>query len=65
MGVSQAPALIEFINSVTRDELCPIKTRKSDAILPREQLVKISCRVNTDPLGKSTPVLFEADEHGQ
>ena len=65
MGVSQAPALIEFINSVTRDELCPVKTRKSDVILPREQSVKISCRVNTGPLGKSTPVLFEADEHGQ
>ena len=65
MRVSQAPALIEFINSVTRDELCPVKTRKSDVILPREQSVKISCRVNTGPLGKSTPVLFEADEHGQ
>ena len=65
MGVSQAPALIEFINSVTQDELCPVKTRKSDVILPREQSVKISCRVNTGPLGKSTPVLFEADEHGQ
>ena len=65
MDVSQAPALVEFISSVTRDELCPVKTRKSDVILPREQSVKISCRVNTGPLGKSTPVLFEADEHGQ
>ena len=65
MGVSQAPALIDFINSVTRDELCPVKTRKNDVILSREQSVKISCRVNTGPLGKSTPVLFEADEHGQ
>ena len=65
MGVSQAPARIDFINSVTRDELCPVKTRKSDVILSREQSVKISCRVNTGPLGKSTPVLFEADEHSQ
>ena len=64
VGVSQAPALIEFINSVTRDDLCPVKTRKTDVIVPQEQSVKISCRVNTGPLGKSTPVLFEADEHG-
>ena len=26
MDVSQAPALVEFISSVTRDELCPVRT---------------------------------------
>ena len=30
MNVSQAPAFVEFINSVTRDELCSVKTCKSD-----------------------------------
>ena len=42
-----------------------MKTAKKDVVIPRGQTVKVSCRVNTCPLGKGAPVLFEVDENDQ
>ena len=60
-----APSLVDFVKSVSHAELCPVKTRKKDVVIPRGQSVKVRYRVNTSPLSKPTPVLFEADENGQ
>ncbi len=60
-----APALVEFVNNVSHVELCSVKTGKKDVVIPRGQTVKVSCGVNTGPLGRATPVLFAADENGQ
>ena len=63
--VFNAPALVDFVESMSHAELCPVKTRKKDVVIPQRQSVKISCKVNAGPLSKPTPVLFEADESGQ
>ena len=60
-----APALVEFVNNISHAELCSVKTVRKDVVIPRGKTVKVSCRVNTGPLGKGTPVLFEADENDQ
>ena len=60
-----APALVEFVNNVSHVELCSVKTARKDVVIPRGQTVKVSCRVNTGPLGKGIPVLFEVDENDQ
>lgn len=53
------------MNGVNHDQLCLVKTCKKDVVIPQGKSVKVSCRVNTGPLDKPTPVLFEADENGQ
>ena len=58
MQVARAFALVELINTVNHDELCSVKTRKKDVIIPLGQSVKLSCRANTGPLSKPTPILF-------
>ena len=63
--VCDATALVDFVNGVNHDELCLVKSCKKDVVIPRGKSLKVSCRVNTAPLGKPTPVLFEADENGQ
>jgi hypothetical protein len=60
-----ATALVDFVNGVNHDEICLVKTCKKDVVIPRGKFHKVSCRVNTGPLGKPTLVLFEADENGQ
>ncbi|CAB4010282.1 Hypothetical predicted protein [Paramuricea clavata] len=64
MQVALASALVELVNTVNHDELCPVKTRKKNVIIPLGQSVKLSCRANTGP-SKPTPILFEADENSQ
>ena len=58
-----ATALVNLVNSANHDKL--LKTCKKDVLIPRGQSVKVTCRVNTGPLDKPTPVLFEADENNQ
>ena len=65
VNVCNATALVDFVNAVNHDELCLVKTCKKDVVIPQGKSVKVSCRVNTGPLDKPTPVLFEADENGQ
>ena len=65
VNVWNATALVDFVNGVNHDELCLVKTCKKDVVIPQGKSAKVSCRVNTGPLGKPTPVLFEADENSQ
>jgi hypothetical protein len=63
INACDATALVNLVNSANHDELCVVKTCKKDVVVPRGQSVKLSCRVNTSPLDKRTPVLFESDEN--
>lgn len=57
-----ASVFVNFIHRLNQEELCPIKTTKRDIILPPKQSQRVTCRANTGPVGKPTPVLFEPDE---
>ena len=59
MKVNQTDILIDLIHSKEPDELCTVKI---DIVMPKNQSVKVNCRVNTGPLSKRTPVLFQANE---
>ena len=53
-------ALVDFIKTESAQELCSIKSRKQDTLIPKGQSVIVSCRAATGPVGK-VPVLFELD----
>jgi hypothetical protein len=59
MQVARGSALVELINTVNHDELCPVKTRKKDVMIPLGQSVKLSCRANTGPPSKPSPIFFK------
>ena len=39
-----------------------IKVRKTDIVVSKGQHVKIPCRGNAGPIGRTTPVSFKPDE---
>ena len=53
-------ALVNVIRTEFAQELCSIKSRKQDALIPKGQSVIVSCRAAIGPVGK-VPVLFELD----
>ena len=53
-------ALVNLIRTEFAQELCSIKSRKQDALIPKGQSVIVSCRAAIGPVGK-VPVLFELD----
>ena len=53
-------ALVNLIKTESAQELCSIKSRKQDTLIPKGQSVIVSCRAATGPVGK-VPVLFELD----
>ena len=57
-----ASALVNFIQSCNQSDLCLIKTMKHDTIIPPRQSQSVTCRANTGPVERTTPVLFEPDE---
>ena len=57
-----ASALVNFIQSRNQRDLCLIKTMKHDTIIPPRQSQSVTCRANTGPVERTTPVLFEPDE---
>lgn len=57
-----APVFVNFIKSLNQEELCFVRTSKRDTIIPPKQNKRVTCRANTGPVGRSTPVLFEPDE---
>ena len=57
-----ASALVNFIQSRNQRDLCLIKTMKHDTIIPPKQSQSVTCRANTGPVERTTPVLFEPDE---
>ena len=57
-----ASALVNFIQNRNQSDLCLIKTMKHDTIIPPRQSQSVTCRANTGPVERTTPVLFEPDE---
>ena len=60
--VNKIDTLIELIHNKKPDKLCTVRTVKRDIVIPKNQSVKVNCRVNTGPLSKRTSVLFQPDE---
>ena len=57
-----APVLVNFIENLNQEELCFLKTTKRDITLPPKESQRVTCRANTGPVERNTPVLFEPDE---
>ena len=57
-----ASALGNFTQSRNQSDLCLIKTMEHDTIIPPRQSQSVTCRVDTGPVERNTPVLFEPDE---
>ena len=64
INTHNAVTLLDLVKEINHGELCLVKTPKKDTVIPRGQVAKICCRVNTGPLSQLTQVLFEADENG-
>ena len=62
LDTQTASVFVNFIESLNQEELCCIKTTKRDTTIPPKQSLRVTCRANTGPVGRSTPVLFEPDE---
>lgn len=57
-----ARAFVNFIKNLNQEELCFVQTSKHDTTIPSKQSERVTCRANTGPVGRPTPVLFEPDE---
>ena len=57
-----ARAFVNFIENLNQEELCFVQTSKHDTTIPPKQSERVTCRANTGPVGRRTPVLFEPDE---
>ena len=57
-----ARAFVNFIKNLNQEELCFVQTSKHDTTIPPKQSERVTCRANTGPVGRPTPVLFEPDE---
>ena len=64
-GERKLEALINLIQAPTDDYLCTVRTSKRDIVIPRDQVVNMSCRANTGPVSTMMLVLFEPDEMAQ
>ena len=53
-------ALVNLIKTESAQELCSIKSRKQEKLIPKGQSVIVSCRAAIGPVG-NVPVLFELD----
>ncbi|KAK2558824.1 hypothetical protein P5673_019039, partial [Acropora cervicornis] len=62
LDTQTASVFVNFIESLNQEELCCIKTTKRDTTILPKQSLRVTCRVNTGPVGRPTPVLFEPDE---
>ena len=56
------PALINLIRAADTDELCLVRSTKKANFIPAGETVRLSCRANTGPIHRKTPVLFEPNE---
>ena len=57
-----ASVFVNFIESLSQGEIFCIKTTKHNTTIPPKQSLRVTCRANTGPVGRPTPVLFEPDE---
>ena len=51
--------LIDLISANDPDDLCQVKCRKTDILIPKNQSIDVPCRANTGPINRTVPVLFE------
>ena len=58
VGKEKVEALVNLIKAESTEELCTIKSRKQDMLIPQGHSVLVSCRAAIGPVGK-VPVLFE------
>ena len=61
LNENDSQALVNFIQEAKEVELCSVKTTKRNVIIPKGETVKIPCRVNTGPVERRIPVLFEPE----
>ena len=52
-------AFVDFISVSTPTELCTLKTEKNTVVIPKGEVIEVTCRANTGRLERKTPVLFE------
>ncbi|PFX20363.1 hypothetical protein AWC38_SpisGene15194 [Stylophora pistillata] len=57
-----APVFVNFIKNLNQEELCFVRTSERDTTIPPKQSQRATCRANTGPVRRPTPVLFEPDE---
>ena len=62
LNTDDSKTLVNFILNNQETELCPVRTTKRDVTIPKGQTIKIPCRLNTGPVERRTPVLFEPEE---
>lgn len=63
VNLGDAETLVNFVQNEGLEELYPVvKSCKRDIVIPRGGRAKVPCRVNTGPVTKTTPVIFEPDE---
>ena len=53
--------LVNVIQDTKEAELCPLKSAKRSMTIPKGEATKIPCRVNTGPVERRTPVLFDLE----
>ena len=58
-------ALVSFIQSSNSDTICKVRTGRKDVIIPKHSTIAVSCRANTGPVHRQTPVLLEPDKLAQ
>ena len=61
LNLQDSKVLVNFIQEIKEAELCTVKTTKGNVTIPKGEAMKIPCRVNTGPVEKRIPVLFEPE----
>ena len=59
---TQLKTFINFVQECGQNDLCTVKTIKKNFVIPAGKSLKIPCRVDTGPISKCLPVLFEPFE---
>ena len=57
-----ASVFVNFIQGLNQKELCSIKATKRDITIPANHSQRVTCRANTGPVERATPILFEPNE---
>ncbi len=58
-GRKSIRALIDLISANEPDDLCQVKSRKTDILIPNNRSIDVPCRANTGQINRTLPVLFE------
>ena len=59
---TQLKTFINFVQECGQNDLCTVKTIKKNFVIPAGKSLKIPCRVDTGPISKCLPALFEPFE---